>query len=117
MKRGLHESAGERDGDVDDIPEPANLRFLRRLVTLLMVTMIVGISVIAGSLALRLMGGRDAVPFTEIAVDPAYEVKSADHGKADRLVLVLRHRETGIETVRVYRTEGQSPEGYTIRPE
>jgi hypothetical protein len=42
---------------MDDLsPEPANLRWLRRLVTVLMVVMILGITLIVGLLFLRVNG-------------------------------------------------------------
>ncbi len=42
---------------MDDLPpEPENLRFLRRLVTVLTVTMIAGISAIVGLLLIRFAG-------------------------------------------------------------
>lgn len=44
--------------DMDDLSEPANLRFLRRMVTVLTVVMILGVVVVIGLLVTRL--GRDS---------------------------------------------------------
>ncbi len=96
------------------MPEPANLRFLRRMVTLLMVTMIVGIAVIAGALVLGIVGERaGGTAMTEIRVGPGYTVRSVDHGAGDRLVLVLEEAATGETVVRIYRTEGAA-EAYRV---
>jgi len=94
------------------VPEPANLRFLRRMVTLLMVTMIVGIAVVAGALVMGLTGGGGPA-MTEIRVPPGYAVRSVDHGADDRLVLVLEEEATGVEVVRIYRTDGPA-EAYAV---
>lgn len=113
MTRRLHQSAPARDDELDDIPEPANLRFLRRMVTLLTVTMIVGIAVVAGALVMRIAGESGGTPMTEIRVGPEYSVKSVDHGAGDRLVLTLREKASGEDIVRIYRTEGTA-ETYTV---
>ena len=42
---------------MDDLPEPANLRFLRRMVTVLTTVMIFGVVIVLGLLVTRL--GRD----------------------------------------------------------
>lgn len=106
MTRRIHQSAPARDDELDGIPEPANLRFLRRMVTLLTVTMIVGIAVVAGALVMRIAGEGGGPSMTEIRVGPGYSVKSVDHGAGDRLIIVLEERASGEEIVRVYRTEG-----------
>jgi len=98
------------------MPEPANLRFLRRMVTLLTVTMIVGIAVVAGALVMRIAGEGGGVPMTEIRVGAAYTVKSVDHGAADRLIVVLEHKASGENVVRVYRTDGAAA-AYTLTTE
>lgn len=113
MTRRIHQSAPARDDELDAIPEPANLRFLRRMVTLLTVTMIVGIAVVAGALVMRIAGEGGGVPMTEIRIGPGYTIKSVDHGAEDRLIVVLKDRVGGEEIVRVYRTEGPA-EAYTI---
>ena len=77
-----------------------------------MVTMIVGIMVVAGALVVRIAGDGGA-SMTEIAVEPTYAVLSVDHGSGDRLVVVLEDRESGAQVVRVYRTKGAS-ETYRI---
>ena len=114
MTRRIHRNAPVRDDEPEEFPEPANLRFLRRMVTLLTVTMIVGIAVVAGALVMRIAGEGGGVPMTEIRVGPGYSVRSVDHGAADRLVLVLVPRGGGEEVVRVYRTDGADAQAYEI---
>lgn len=46
----------------DDLPEPSNLRFLRRLVTVLTATMLVGVVVVVGLLVTRLSGSGPQLP-------------------------------------------------------
>jgi len=113
MERRIHQSAPGRDEELDDIPEPANLRFLRRMVTLLTVTMIVGIAVVAGALVMRIAADGGNATVTEIRIGPGYTVRSVDHGAGDRLVVVLEDRATREETIRIYRTTGPA-ESYTI---
>ena len=83
------------------------------MVTLLTVTMIVGIAVVAGALVMRIAGEGGGTPMTEIRVGPGYSVKSVDHGAGDRLVLTLREKASGEDVVRIYRTEGLA-ESYTV---
>ena len=78
-----------------------------------MVTMILGIAVVAGALVIGIAGGERGPAMTEIRIDPDYTVMSAEHGAGDRLVLVLEHRATGAQIVRIYRTEGAA-EDYTV---
>jgi len=113
MTGRIHHRAPLRDDEVDGFPEPANLRFLRRMVTVLTVTMIVGIAVITGALVLGIMGEGGGLSMTEIRVGAGYSVVSTDHGAGDRLVIVLQDGATGEEIVRVYRTDGAA-EVYTV---
>ncbi len=83
------------------------------MVTLLTVTMIVGIAVVAGALVMRIAGEGGGPSMTEIRVGPGYSVRSVDHGAGDRLVLVLEEKASGEEVVRVYRTAGDA-EDYKI---
>jgi ABC-type polysaccharide transport system permease subunit len=53
---------------MDDLPEPSNLRFLRRMVTVLTTVMIVGVVVVIGLLVTRLT--RDAQVLPEAIVLP-----------------------------------------------
>jgi hypothetical protein len=48
--------------DPDHLPEPANLRFLRRLVTVLTAVMIGGVLVITALLVMRFSGRPPALP-------------------------------------------------------
>ena len=105
MTRRIHQSAPGRDEEPDAVPEPANLRFLRRMVTLLTVTMIVGIAVVAGALVMRIAGER-GISMTEIRVGERYAVRSVDRTGNDRLIVVLEDRKTGEGVIRVYRTRG-----------
>ncbi|MEM9575936.1 MAG: DUF6476 family protein [Pseudomonadota bacterium] len=53
------------DNDTDaNLPEPANLRFLRRLVTVLTVTMIAGVLLIIGLIVIRFYDVPPALPDT-----------------------------------------------------
>jgi len=47
---------------MDDLPEPSNLRFLRRLVTVLTVVMVVGVLVVIGLLVTRLSSDTPVLP-------------------------------------------------------
>ena len=113
MERRIHQTASGRDDELDDLPELANLRFLRRMVTLLTATMIVGIAVVAGALVMRIAGEGGRIPMTEIRVGPGYSVQSVDHGAGDRLIIVLEDRQSGDAVVRIYRTDGPAEE-YSI---
>ena len=77
------------------------MRVLRLLVTILMVTMIVGIAVVAGALVYRIASESSPPAMTEITIESGLSVIQIDHTQPDRLVLVLRDTE-GNETVRVY---------------
>lgn len=57
-----------RPDDEDDLPEPPRLRALRRLVTALTVTLILGVTTIAGALVLRIT--RSPEPPQAEAFDP-----------------------------------------------
>lgn len=83
------------------------------MVTLLTVTMIVGIAVVAGALVMRIAGEGGGPAMTEIRIGPAHTVRSVDHGAGDRLVVVLEHRASGEESIRVYRTDGPA-QAYTV---
>jgi len=83
------------------------------MVTLLTVTMIVGIAVVAGALVMRIAGEGGGAAMTEIRIGAGYAVTRVDHGAGDRLVIVLEDEASGETVVRVYRTEGRA-EGYTL---
>ena len=59
--------------DMDDIPEPANLRFLRILVTVLTTVMIVGLLTVVGLLVTRLRAPAP-VPVTDLALPAGTQV-------------------------------------------
>ncbi|NNE54219.1 MAG: hypothetical protein HKN30_17670 [Sulfitobacter sp.] len=62
-----------------EAPEPANLRFLRRLVTLLTAVMICGVLVVIGLLVTRL--GRDTVPLpAQITLPDGAEARAFTQG-------------------------------------
>lgn len=116
MAERIHQSARGRDDELEEFPEPANLRFLRRMVTVLTVTMIVGIAVVAGALVMRISGESAGPAMTEILIGPDYIVKSADHGAEDRVIVVLENRQSGEQRIRIYRTEGPA-EIYELKDE
>jgi len=86
------------------------------MVTLLTVTMIVGIMVVAGALVMRIAGSGGGTAMTEIRIGPGYSVESADHGAGDRLIVVLKDRASGEDVIRVYRTRGPA-EAYRVTEE
>ena len=57
--------------DMDPLPEPANLAFLRRLVTVLTAVMIVGVVTLVGLLVIRLQPRDMALPETITLPDGA----------------------------------------------
>lgn len=67
--RRMAASPSGRPDDEDDLPEPPRLRALRRLVTVLTVTLILGMLTIAGALAVRITRPEPALQAT--AFDPA----------------------------------------------
>lgn len=83
------------------------------MVTLLTVTMIVGIAVVAGALVMRIAGEGGGAAMTEIRIGKGYAVRSVDHGAGDRLVVVLEEVASGETVVRIYRTAGVA-QTYTI---
>jgi hypothetical protein len=93
--------------DEDFLPEPRNLRMLRRLVTLLTATIIVGLAVVAGAMVLRLV--RDPAPApvppdaaaAERLVVPAGETITAAGAAPGALMLVTRDAD-GAERLRLY---------------
>jgi hypothetical protein len=66
LRASAHPPTGH--GDDDDIPEPAPLRALRRMVSLLTATLIVGVVVVAGALVVRL--ARPAAPPAAVVPSP-----------------------------------------------
>lgn len=111
MRRDLQQSAPSRDREDDDFPEPPQVRALRGLVTLLTITMIVGIAVVAGALVYKVTQDAPPARFTEITIEPGLSVIRMDHSQPDRLVLVLRRADGG-ELVRVYRSVGGEMPAY-----
>jgi hypothetical protein len=61
--------------ELPDMPEPANLRFLRRLVTTLTAVMIVGLLVLIGLIVIRLQ--QPSVTLPEVITLPSGETASA----------------------------------------
>ncbi len=59
-----------------DIPEPANLRFLRRLITVLTLTMIFGLLTIIGLIVMRFTGEVEPPLPTEIVLPDGAKVQS-----------------------------------------
>lgn len=99
MASDLHETSGIRE---DDTAEPPQLRRFRRLVSLMMVVMMVGILLVAAAMVWRLTQS-DLTPSappadTELAVDPQFRVLSVSR-VGPRLYLLLEDRETGEKQV------------------
>lgn len=65
--------------DMDDIPEPANLRFLRILVTVLTTVMIVGLLTVVALLVTRLRVPHVAVP-DDLALPAGAKVHAVTQG-------------------------------------
>ncbi|MEM7520148.1 MAG: DUF6476 family protein [Pseudomonadota bacterium] len=63
----------------DPVDEPANLRFLRRLVTVLTAVMICGVLVVIGLLVTRLTGDAPALP-SEIALPEGATARAFTQG-------------------------------------
>lgn len=90
---------------MDDLSEPTNLRFLRRMVTVLTVVMIVGVVVVIGLLVTRLTrdapvlpseitlpGGAKPVAFTQAADWYAVVTDTNEILVFDRMTGALRQR-------------------------
>ncbi len=101
MARDLQQSERLRDHD-DDAIEPPQLRSFRRLVSLLMVVMMIGILAIAGALVWKLTqpeGGAPVVAATgEIAVGEGIEVLSVSRA-GPSLFLLVRDKATGARMI------------------
>lgn len=91
-------------------PEPPGLRRLRRLVTLLTVTLIVGIATIVGLLAVRLtsVGDAPALPET-IALPPGERAGAVTFG-SDWLAVVTVDA-AGRERIRILDRASGAPRG------
>lgn len=64
-----------------DLPEPANLRFLRRLVTVLTVVMIAGVVTVITLLVIRLKAPSGPVLPSEIALPEGIEAEAVTFGR------------------------------------
>ena len=62
-------------------PEPANLRFLRRLVTVLTATMILGIAAVVVLMALRLQAPSRPLLPDEVSLDPGISAVAFTQGQ------------------------------------
>ncbi len=97
-------------GEDGDRPEPPGLRRLRRLVTLLTATLIVGIATIVGLLAVRLasVGDAPALPAT-IALPPGERAGAVTFG-SDWLAVVTVDV-AGRERIRILDRASGAPRG------
>ncbi len=102
----------DRTGGGDEFPEPPRLRQLRRLVTLLTATLIVGILAIVALLVIRLapLGHRVALP--ERVVVPAGESARAVTLGSD-WVAVVTVDAAGHERIRVLDRQTGAPRAVT----
>jgi hypothetical protein len=93
--------------DADDLPEPPRVRALRRLVTALTATLIVGVVAVAGALVIRIAQPAPSGPafdpadFTaeRIALPPGEAIVAV--GAAGKAVLFVTRDEAGVERLRL----------------
>jgi hypothetical protein len=97
MARDLHQTEAARDSD-DDLAEPPQLRRFRRLVSLLMVVMMLGILGITAALIWKLTRADSpglAPPIAaDIAIPSGFEVLSVSRA-GSRLYLLLEDADSG----------------------
>jgi hypothetical protein len=85
---------------MDDLPEPANLRFLRRMVTVLTTVMILGVVVVIGLLVTRLSRDTPVLP-SEIALPDGAKATAFTQGAdwyavvTDKSEILIFDRMTG----------------------
>jgi hypothetical protein len=102
----------------DDLPEPAPLRALRRMVSLLTATLIVGVVIVVGALVLRLI--RPAPPpAAALAFDPAaltaaglvlpFDESVQAAGGAPGAVMLVTRDAAGVERLRVFDAASGAP--------
>ncbi len=94
------------DPETSSVQEPAHLRLLRRLVTVLTIIMIVGVVTIVGLLVTTLGGGPErALAVPEGLVVPEGEAVQAFTRGSEWLALVTRD-DSGVERIRIYGPDG-----------
>ena len=110
MARDLQQSDRLRDQE-DEAIEPPQIRRFRRLVSLLMVVMMVGILAIAAALVWRLTQSEDrpvsVAVAREIAVDEGWQVVSVSRAGVI-LYLLVENAETGERMIEERRASDQS---------
>ena len=110
MARDLQQSDRLRDQE-DEAIEPPQIRRFRRLVSLLMVVMMVGILAIAAALVWRLTQSEDrpvsVAVAGEIAVDEGWQVVSVSRA-GTTLYLLVEDVETGERMIEERRASDQS---------
>lgn len=89
------------DPKTPSVQEPAHLRLLRRLVTVLTVTMIVGVVTIVGLLVTSLGGAREIVAVPEVIEVPEGEAVLSFTRGSDWFAVVTRDS-SGNERIRVF---------------
>jgi hypothetical protein len=93
--------------DDDALPEPPQVRALRRLVTTLTVALILGVSTVAGAMVLRITRAEPSATFDPRAVGaerlavPAGETVTATGAAPGTIILATRDAE-GRERLRLY---------------
>lgn len=108
MAQPHRDAKPDRPGDrCEDLPEPPQVRRLRRLVSLLMLVLIGGMLVVVVAMVVRLgafQGARQAAP-GPVSADAFALPEGAEPvalGRAPGEVLILTREPSGAETLRVF---------------
>jgi hypothetical protein len=98
--------------DIEDRPEPPALRRLRRLVTALTITLILGVITIVGLLVIRLAGMTPPPELPAwVELPPGEEATAMTLGQGWIAVVTIDAR--GTERIRVLDAETSAPRGVT----
>ena len=101
------------DPETSKIAEPAHLRLLRRLVTALTITMIVGLVTIVGLLVTTVLDRDTSTPLSPTLVIPTNETAQAYTQGTDWQAVVTRDV-TGTERIRIFDPDGTERQTITI---
>ena len=103
--------------DNDPVTEPPQFRVLRRLVTILTATLIIGVLTIAGTLVIRILMENGPAPVTSIEASevtiPSDEDIIATGATASALTIVTRSSD-GEERLRVFHPKTGEEVGQTV---
>ncbi|PCJ73392.1 MAG: hypothetical protein COA53_12580 [Rhodobacteraceae bacterium] len=100
----------------NEIPEPANLRFLRRLVTVLTATMILGLLTIVALFVIKFMGpvtARLTLP-AEISLPAGETAQAITQGTS--WIGVVTTDESGVERIHILNLDGTPRQIVNIAP-